>query len=52
LGDEARLKDALAALARTGCWEALDGLKDPPPVPERVAEEITAMLETLNRLYY
>ena len=44
--------DALAALARTGCWEALNALKVPPPVHERVAEEITARLETLNLLYY
>ncbi len=44
--------DALAALARTGCWEALNVLKTPPPVPERVAQEITARLETLNLLYY
>ena len=44
--------DALAALAQTGCWEALNALKAPPPVPERVAQEITAMLKTLNQLYY
>ncbi len=44
--------DAIAALARTGCWEALDALKAPPPVPERVAQKITAMLKTLNQLYY
>jgi hypothetical protein len=44
--------DALAALAQSGCWEALDVLKAPPPVPERVAQEITGRLETLNRLYY
>ena len=44
--------DALAALARTGCWEALDALKAPPTVPERVAQKITAMLKTLNQLYY
>ena len=44
--------EALAALAQAGCWEALDVLKAPPPVFERVAEEITARLETLNRLYY
>jgi HEAT repeat protein len=44
--------DVLAALAQTGCWEALDVLKAPPPVPERVAKEITTRLETLNRLYY
>jgi len=44
--------DALAALARTGCWEALNVLKTPPPVPERVAQEITARLESLNLLYY
>ena len=44
--------EALAALAQTGCWEALDVLKAPPPVLERVAQEITGRLETLNRLYY
>ncbi len=44
--------DALAALARTGCWEALNVLKTPPPVPERVAQAITAKLETLSLLYY
>jgi HEAT repeat protein len=44
--------DALAALAQMGCWEALDALKAPPPVPERVAREISARLEVLNRLYY
>lgn len=44
--------DVLAVLAQTGCWEALDVLKAPPPVPERVAKEITTRLETLNRLYY
>ena len=44
--------DALAALAQTGCWEALDALKAPPPVPERVAQKMTAMLKTLNQLYY
>lgn len=44
--------DALAILARTGCWEALDVLKAPPPISERVAQEITAKLETLNLLYY
>jgi len=44
--------DALAALARTGCWEVLSVLKAPPPVPERVAEEITARLETLDLMYY
>ncbi len=44
--------DALATLAQTGCWEALNALKAPPPVPERVAQEITVRLETLNRLYY
>jgi len=43
--------DALAALARTGCWEALEVLKAPPTVTERVAHEITARLETLDRLY-
>ncbi len=44
--------DALTALAQTGCWEALDVLKAPPPVTERVAKEIAARLETLNLLYY
>lgn len=44
--------DALAALARTGCWEALGVLKAPPTVPERIAEEITARLETLDLMYY
>ncbi len=44
--------DALAALARTGCWEALDALKAPPHVNERVAREIAVRLETLNLLYY
>jgi HEAT repeat protein len=44
--------DALATLAQTGCWEALDALKASPPVPERVAREISARLETLNLLYY
>jgi hypothetical protein len=44
--------DALAALARTGCWEALEVLKAPPTVTERVAHEITARLETLDRLYF
>lgn len=44
--------DALAALAQTGCWEAREVLKAPPPVSERVAQEINATLETLNRLYY
>jgi HEAT repeat protein len=44
--------DALAALAQKGCWEAREVLKAPPPVSERVAQEINATLETLNRLYY
>jgi HEAT repeat protein len=44
--------DALATLAQKGCWEALDVLKAPPPVSERVAKEITVKLETLNLLYY
>lgn len=44
--------DALATLAGTGCWEALDALKAPPAVSERVAQEITARLEALNLLYY
>lgn len=44
--------DSLAILAQLGCWEALDVLKTPPPVPERVAREISTTLETLNLLYY
>jgi HEAT repeat protein len=44
--------DALAALAQTGCWEAREVLKAPPPVSEKVAQEIAVSLETLNRLYY
>ena len=44
--------DALAVLAQTGCRGALDVLKAPPPVSERVAKEIAVRLETLNRLYY
>ena len=44
--------DALTLLAQTGCWEALNVLKAPPPVSESVAKEIAARLETLNRLYY
>ena len=44
--------DALAALAQMGCWEALDVLKAPPPVSERVAKEIAVKLEALNLLYY
>jgi hypothetical protein len=43
---------ALATLAQKGCWEALDVLKAPPPVSERVAKEIAARLETLNLMYY
>jgi HEAT repeat protein len=43
--------DALATLAQKGCWEALDVLKAPPPVAERVAKEIAARLETLNLMY-
>jgi HEAT repeat protein len=43
--------DALATLARSGCWEALRTLLSPPPVPERVAREITAVVKTLNGLY-
>jgi HEAT repeat protein len=46
------LVEALASLAQTGCWEALDVLKAPPSVPERVAKEIDMLLKTLNRLYY
>ena len=44
--------DALATLAQKGCWEALDVLKAPPPVAERVAKEIAVKLATLNLLYY
>lgn len=44
--------DTLSALAQTGCWEALDVLKAPPPVSERVAKEIAVKLKTLNLLYY
>ncbi len=44
--------DALAMFAQRGCWEALDVLKAPPPVSERVAKEIAAKLATLNLLYY
>jgi HEAT repeat protein len=44
--------DALATLAATGCWEALDALKAPPAVPERVSQEIAVRLEALNLLYY
>jgi len=44
--------DALASLALRGCWEALDVLKAPPPMSERVAKEIAVKLETLNLLYY
>lgn len=44
--------DALATLAQRGCWEALDVLKAPPSVAERVAKEIEAKLATLNLLYY
>ncbi len=44
--------DALATLAQKGCWEALDVLKAPPPVSERVAKEIAVRLETLNLMYY
>jgi HEAT repeats len=44
--------DALATLALRGCWEALDVLKAPPSVAERVAKEIAVKLETLNMLYY
>ena len=44
--------DALATLAQKGCWEALDVLKAPPAVSERVAKEIAARLETLNLLYF
>jgi HEAT repeat protein len=45
------LVDALAALAQTGCWEALRALKMPPPVSERVAEAIATKLKPLDRLY-
>jgi HEAT repeat protein len=44
--------DALASLAQMGCWEALEVLKAPPLVSERVAKEIAVKLETLNLLYY
>jgi HEAT repeat protein len=44
--------DALATLAQTGCWEALDVLKAPPTVSERVGREIKARLERLDLLYY
>lgn len=44
--------DALSTLAQMGCWEALNVLKAPPPVSGRVAKELAAKLETLNRLYY
>jgi HEAT repeat protein len=44
--------DALAVLAGTGCWDALDALKNPPAVSERAAQEIAARLEALNLLYY
>ncbi len=44
--------DALATLAQKGCWEALDALKAPPPVAERVTKEIKVKLATLNLLYY
>jgi hypothetical protein len=44
--------DALAALARADCWEALDVLKAPPPVPERVAREINAVVETFPLIYF
>jgi len=43
--------DALATLAQKGCWEALDVLKAPPPVAERVANEIEARLKTLHLMY-
>ncbi len=44
--------DALAVLGGTGCWDALDALKNPPAVSERVAQGIAARLEALNMLYY
>ena len=44
--------DALATLAQMGCWEALNVLKAPPHVSERVAKEIAARLANLNLLYY
>jgi HEAT repeat protein len=44
--------DALTSLAQKGCWEALDVLKAPPPVSERVAKKIEEKLATLNMLYY
>jgi HEAT repeat protein len=46
------LVESLAFLAQTGCWEALDVLKAPPPVPERVAKEIAMALKSLHRQYY
>ena len=44
--------DALATLVHKGCWEALEVLKAPPPVSERVAQEIKTTLEQLKPLYY
>jgi HEAT repeat protein len=43
--------DALATLARSGCWEALRTLLSPPSVSERVAREITAVVKTFDGLY-
>jgi HEAT repeat protein len=44
--------DALAVLAASGCWQALDALKNPPAVSERVAQEIAVRLKALSMLYY
>jgi HEAT repeat protein len=44
--------DALSTLAHKGCWEALEVLKAPPSVSERVAQEIKTTLEKLHPLYY
>lgn len=46
------LVDALAALTESGCWEALDVLKSPQVVSERVAREIAAKVAIYNLLYY
>ncbi|HZU68755.1 MAG TPA: HEAT repeat domain-containing protein [Ktedonobacteraceae bacterium] len=44
--------EVLAALARKGCWEALEVLKSPPVVTKRVEQEIKNALEKLRSLYY
>ena len=44
--------NALATLAHKGCWEALEVLKAPPFISERVAQEIKNALEKLQPLYY